>query len=941
MAFDLQAAVKIIFGVTGTPAVKQAAEDVRKLGDSADDMGAKASRGAAGLDRVSQESDVAARGLSVLRGVVYGVVAAFGAGAAASIAFARSGIAYNEFLETARLGIASLITAQTALSDASGRPLRGMEALTAATVLAEDQMTKLRIAGLETAATTQQLADAFQQAVGAGLSAGLNLDQIRQITVRVTQAAGALGVPMHQIAQEVRTILDGTIDQNARVAKALQIGPDMVRSWREQGRLAEELQKRLESFATAGSEVARTWTAVKSNMEEARDTFAGEVTAGMFEKLKESGQRALSGMFDTSNATIAPQFQALASVLTDIFDRVGAGLGGAIEWVVAQARELSKWLSENKSIADDLVNSSATIGRQLLDVAGAAGSIVKFVVQWAAESGVVSEVLRMISLLIAGMQDGVKLLGAAFAYVGGLIIEVLFKPLESWLRVMGTAANFVREGWGDSFLKTANDGRDIYQSAYASAAKVIGEFRNGQTAVAQLRREWEQFDGAIDKTKKKSTGGTGRPNYTGRPGAPGEASKADQGIVEAIARLGADAAAQDFEERFGKSPAVQRYFKAISEIQPGGRFAGASDRLKQQFAGAATQKFQGEADDEQAKRELDAWKKQQEDVRRQNEELARAQRQMDEERVRDWSALQNDMRLRTRDANIDIIQDDRVRAQAQLAIAADEFRQRIDLLKPNVAERQNLEREYNDWLVAEQALLAERFKPEWRKLVDAWSDTTRLMRESFDEFVLKGLKAGEDAWVEFAKTGKINVRSLVDMVIAEQARLAYRQNIAPVVSKGLTSIGETLFGGVGTPGSANFVGPLQPGTSSGGGLGGLVSSAASWLVSLFHEGGMAYAPRMARAVDPSVFQGARRMHGGSGPPLLRSGEVPAILDSRESVFTPEQLANLQLKGSSAPVVFNNYQTVNVMPGANRSTANQAALQMKTQTEDVVSRLGAR
>jgi len=943
VAFDLKAAVQIVFGVQGAPSVKQATDDVKKLGDAAEDMGTKANRGAAGLDRVAEQSDVASRGLSVLRGVLYGVAAAFGAGAAASVALARRGIEYNEFLETARLGIASLIAAQTDLSDASGKPLKGMEALTAATVLAEDQMTKLRIAGLETSATTQQLAEAFQQAVGAGLSAGLNLDQIRQLTVGITQAAGALGVPMNQISQEVRTILDGTIDMNARVAKSLGISNEMVKSWREQGKLAEELKTRLVAFQVAGGEVAKTWTAVKSNMGEALDTFSGEVTSGMFERLKASGQKALSGIFDLKESNfISREFQGLANLLTDVFDRIGAGLGGAMEWVVEQARELSQWLSENKDIAADLVESTFGIGRQLLEVVSAAGSIVKFVAQWALESGTVQMVLRAIALLIAGLQDGVKLLGAAFAAVGGAILEVLFKPLESWLRLMGNAANFVKAGWGDSFLQTANEGRDIYQRAYASAAKVVGEFQEGQTAVGRLRREWEQFDGALAKTAAKRTSGSA-PNYKGRPGAPGEPSKADQGIADAIARLGADAAAQDFEERFGKSPAVQRYFKAISEIQPGGRFAGASDRLKQQFAGAATTKYQGEAGDEQTKRELDAWQKQQEEMRRNHEELSRAQSQLDQDRVRDWVALQDDMRSRTREANLDLIQDDRRRAEAQLAITAEEYRQRIELLRPNIAERQSLEAEYNEWLVAEQAALAERLKPEWRKMVDAWSDTTQQMRDAFDDFVLKGLKAGEDAFVEFAKTGKISTRSLVDMIIAEQARLFYRQNMAPAMSQGLQSVGNWLFGGgAGTPGSSSFVGPLQPGTSSGGGWGSMLSSVGSWIVSLFHEGGMAYAPRMARAVDPSVFHGARRMHGGAGPrpPMLRSGEVPAILDSRESVFTPEQLRAMAPAASGPSQVINYHQTVNVLPGANKETANQAALRVGTQTQDILRRLGA-
>jgi plasmid maintenance system antidote protein VapI len=946
VAFDLTAAVKIVFGVAGAPAVKQAGQDMRTLGNEAQEMGTKATRGAAGLDRISDRAQEASRGLRSLYGTVIQVAAAIGA-----IQFARLGIQFNSFIETSRLGIASLIVAQTDLSDASGKPLQGMQALTAATVLAEDQMTKLRIAGLETAATTEQLADAFQQAVGAGLSAGLNLDQIRTLTIGITQAAGALGVPMHQISQEVRTILEGSIDINARVAKSLGISNDMVKSWREQGKLAEELQKRLTAFQVAGAEVAKTWSAVQSNMSEAITTFAGSVTSGMFEQLKASGQRALAGIFDLNEQSfISRDFQGLAELLTDIFDRVGATLGRGMEFVVEQARDLSRWLSENKETAGDLLEQVSSIGRQLLEVASAAGSIVVFMVRWVVESGAVNVALRGIALLIAGIQDGVKLIGAAFAAVGGAILEVLFKPLEAWMRVMGAAANFVKEGWGDSLIATADEGRSIYESAYASAAKVFEEFKTGQTAVARLRREWEQFDGAIAKTAKK-TGGAA-PSYRGRPGQPAEASRADQGIAEAIARLAAEAAANEFEEVFGKSAAIQRYFKAIAEIQPGGRFAGASGALKQQFASTATDRYRVDARDEQAKAEFDALKRATDEEDRLQSEVAELQSRRDQERLRDWNELQDDLLDKTRDNNIELIKDERTRAQAQLAVDADLYRARIELLAKSDGERETLTKRFNEWLVSEQALLAERFKPEWQKMVEAWSDTTRTMREAFDNFIVRGLEAGEEAFVEFARTGKVSVRNLVDTIIAETARAAYRQHLGQPAARGLQSLGSGIFDMM-VPGM-NFGTAAQYGTNIGSqqtamlaaqeagmgdGLGGIFSSIGSWLVGLFHGGGRADSPSAIRAVDPSIFASARRMHGGAGPQsMLRSGEVPAILNADEGVFTPEQMRALAPAGGGSPGTVINYsQTVNVMPGASRETANQAAMRVGGQTTEAMNR----
>src|SRR5262249_25737354 len=152
----------------------------------------------------------------------------------------------------------------------------------AAIPLATEQMQKLRIAGLQTAATTETLVDAFQQAVGAGSAAGLSLDQIRGITIDVVQAAGALKLPYQQVSQEVRAILEGTIDQNARIAKALGLSNELVKTFKQQGTLADELNKRFEVFRASGEAVAKTFAGVTSNAKEAFDVFAGDATQRAF-----------------------------------------------------------------------------------------------------------------------------------------------------------------------------------------------------------------------------------------------------------------------------------------------------------------------------------------------------------------------------------------------------------------------------------------------------------------------------------------------------------------------------------------------------------------------------------------------------------------------------------------------------------------------------------
>ncbi len=73
------------------------------------------------------------------------------------------------------------------------------------------------------------------------------------------------------------------------------------------------------------------------------------------------------------------------------------------------------------------------------------------------------------------------------------------------------------------------------------------------------------------------------------------------------------------------------------------------------------------------------------------------------------------------------------------------------------------------------------------------------------------------------------------------------------------------------------------------GMGGAIAGAVG---SIFHEGGVAGGPSQTRAVNPSWFDGAKRLHTG-GVAGLASNEIPTILEKGETIRTEEQEAALQ------------------------------------------------
>jgi phage-related minor tail protein len=98
-------------------------------------------------------------------------------------------------------------------------------------------------------------------------------------------------------------------------------------------------------------------------------------------------------------------------------------------------------------------------------------------------------------------------------------------------------------------------------------------------------------------------------------------------------------------------------------------------------------------------------------------------------------------------------------------------------------------------------------KPIWQQMVEEWEDTNELMRRTSNDTMLYTLQAGEDAWIRWAVTGKLSIRSVFETFVAEQARSGFRQ---------LASIGmKWLLGGLGD-GIDHGDGSAFPGRAGGG-----------------------------------------------------------------------------------------------------------------------------
>lgn len=272
---------------------------------------------------------------------------------AAADAFMR-GVAYNSQLETLKLGIASVVSANQTILDQNGKQIEGAQKLAIAQEQVAGVFKQLQRDAINTTATLPQLAEAFNAAVGSGLALGMSLDETREITVKMVQAMGALGVPMHGARQEINSILQGTIDNNSQLAKSLGITSAMVKDWQSQGTLVQNLNDKLKDFAAAGDEAGRTWEGATSSLKENIDTLLGAGTMGGMQSI-------LDKILEINDELMAEEAQSNAAHFGAILKD---GIDGALMGAEAVAKVLIKGAEGTVAILDTVRWMGANMGAE-------------------------------------------------------------------------------------------------------------------------------------------------------------------------------------------------------------------------------------------------------------------------------------------------------------------------------------------------------------------------------------------------------------------------------------------------------------------------------------------------------------------------------------------------------------------------------------------------
>lgn len=312
-------------------------------------------------------------------------------------------------LETTQSGIAGIIASTSDVRDALGNRLTIKDQVLESQRIAADQLQKLNVQALETAGTLETLAPAFEQALGVGLSSGLGIDQIRELTINISQAATSMGLSQRQLGEEIRSLFTGVISQqNSRIAQVLGITPEDIKRVDELGTKYEFLKSKFAPIAEASKQAAQGFTILASNALDAFQLILAASSQPLFDELK-AGLKEVQAAISTTTKDAVVFDPGVLAAFKGLFEGLAQGVRG-IRAAFAQI-DISGF-----------AGTLSTIGQALGLVATAVSKAFVLFFNIASPTiNILGGILATFSKIVAAIKTGTGVLGD---FSGGVLLSV-------------------------------------------------------------------------------------------------------------------------------------------------------------------------------------------------------------------------------------------------------------------------------------------------------------------------------------------------------------------------------------------------------------------------------------------------------------------------------------------------------------------------------------
>lgn len=365
-----------------------------------------------------------------------------------------TGLEFNRTIEQAQLSLAALITQNFQVKDSQGQLVQGAQAFAEAQKIAAQQVAKLRVDALKTTATLEELFFAVQAGVGAaGQGSGLDVNEAREISVLLAQAASTLQISGDKFAEEIRSILTGSGRQaQTRLLQAVQLSPEefnkQVRIARAQGKLFEFLQEQFKNFALLSSKNADTFNGRLARLKESLEAVAAAGALPFFNSLKSLFSTISDQLVKIDVNSVVPKPEAV-----QIFSGISEGMAEVVREGERIVNSLS--VEDFRSIGDALGESFKFAARVVgpaiegmirnINALARATTITFRILNRAIRNiprGLLSKALtgfQLLSILVKKLENDARTLLAALTAMGeGLLrISIVARDLNKVFRVGG------------------------------------------------------------------------------------------------------------------------------------------------------------------------------------------------------------------------------------------------------------------------------------------------------------------------------------------------------------------------------------------------------------------------------------------------------------------------------------------------------------------------
>lgn len=179
---------------------------------------------------------------------------------------------------------------------------------------------------------------------------------------------------------------------------------------------------------------------------------------------------ALAGMVGDTAALIAP----IKQEMIEAFQAVGG------------------WIDNNRDGLIDTGRAAAGVVGDLWRMAEAMSAVAGFAAEAGAKSSVLKTTLEALRIIIAGIEDGVTIIGAAFVKVGAQVTDVLYKPLGNLMLAYGKALEMLGNNSAKWWQEAGDRIRNTTSAAHEYADGVHQSFADSQSALGLLNAELEK-----------------------------------------------------------------------------------------------------------------------------------------------------------------------------------------------------------------------------------------------------------------------------------------------------------------------------------------------------------------------------------------------------------------------------------------------------------------